>query len=42
MLVEDLDTWLNIVGTREEETELGMAEDWNMDKDGELERTMDQ
>jgi len=27
MLVEDLDTWLNIVGTEEEETELGMAED---------------
>ena len=41
MLVEDLDTWLDIIGIGEEETELGMAEDWNMDRDRGLERTMD-
>jgi len=27
MLVVDLGTWLDIVGTEEEESELGMAED---------------
>jgi len=37
-----LDTWLDIVGTGEKKTELGMAEDWNMNKDGELERIIDQ
>ena len=35
MIVEDLGTWSDIVGTGKEESELGMAEDWNMDRDGE-------
>jgi len=29
MLVEDSDTWSNIIGTGEKGSELGMAEDWN-------------
>jgi len=29
MPVEDLGTWPDIVGIGEEESELGMAEDWN-------------
>ena len=35
MSVENLCTWPNIVGIGEEESELGMAEDWNMDRGGE-------
>ena len=35
MLVEDLGTWPDIVRTGKEGSELEMAEDWNMDKDGE-------
>ena len=35
MPVEDSGTWHNIVGIGEEESELGMAEDWNMNRSGE-------
>ena len=35
MLVEDLDTWSNIVETREKRSELRIAENWNIGKDGE-------
>ena len=34
MLVENLDTWLNTIGTGEKKTELGKIQDWNMDQDG--------
>ena len=33
MLVGDLDTWLNTIGTGKKKTELGKAQDWNMDQD---------
>jgi len=35
MPVGDSGTWPNIVGTGKRGSELGMAEDWNMDKDRE-------
>ena len=28
--MEDLDTWLEIIGIRKQKTELGREEDWNM------------
>jgi len=34
MPVEDSGIWPNIVKIEEERSELGMAKDWNMDKDG--------
>jgi len=41
MLVEDSGTWLDIVGIREEESELGMARDWNADRNGEEREIID-
>ena len=34
MLVEDSGTWPNIVGIEEKGSELGMVEDWNIDRGG--------
>ena len=34
MFVEDLGTWADIVGTGKEGSELGMTEDWNMNRGG--------
>ena len=34
MPMEDLGTWPNIVGIEKERSELGMVEDWNMDRGG--------
>jgi len=37
MPVEDLDTWSDIVETGKKGSELGMEEDWSIDKEGERE-----
>ena len=37
MPAEDLGTWPDIAGIGEEGSELGMKEDWSMDKGGERE-----
>jgi len=41
MLVKDLGTWPDIAEIREEESELEVAGDWNIDKNGEEREIMD-